>query len=83
MIFSVVLKFQNSFYICINVNSTLFHGTWHRFIFLSNNLVKLRNTPKIGRLTTIKSLFSSEMETTKDQNLFDLHHMLVHDATMH
>ena len=34
----------------------------HRFNFLSINLVKFHNTPEIGGLTTIKSLFS---ETTK------------------
>ena len=55
----------------------------HRFNFVSINLVKLHNTPEIGRLTTIKSLFSRETETTKVPNLFDLHHMLVNDATMH
>ena len=52
-------------------------------IFLSITLVKLQNTPLIGRLTTIKSLFSRETETTKVPNIFDLHHMLVKDATMH
>ena len=57
------------------------HG--HRFNFLSLNLVKFHNTPKIGGLTTIKSLFYREMEVTKVSNLFDLHHMLVKDATMH
>ena len=57
------------------------HG--HRFYFLSINLVKFCNTPLIGGLTTIKSLFSREMETTKVPNIFDLHHMLVKDATMH
>ena len=57
------------------------HG--HRFNFLSTNLVKLHNTPQIGGLTTIKSLFSRKTETTKVSNLFDLHHMLVNDATMH
>ena len=55
----------------------------HCFNFLSNNLVKLRNTPEIGGIPTIKLLFSREMKTTKVQNLFDLHNMLVHDATMH
>ena len=58
-------------------------GHGYRFNFLSINLVKLHNTPEIGRLTTIKPLFSREIETTKVQHLFDLHHMLVHDATMH
>ena len=53
------------------------------FNFLFFNLVKLYNTPKIGGLTTIKSLFYRETETTKVPNLFDLHHMLVQDATMH
>ena len=57
------------------------HG--HSFHFLSINLVKLHNNPKIGGLTTIKSLFSKETETTKVSNLFDIHHMLVNDATMH
>ena len=57
------------------------HG--HRFNFLSINLVKLHNTPEIGGLTTIKSLFSRETETTKVPNHFDLHHMLVHDENMH
>ena len=56
---------------------------WHRFSFLSNNLVKLRNTPEIGGLTNIKSLFSREIATTKVQYLFDLHRMIVHDTTMH
>ena len=55
----------------------------YRFNFLSINLVKHHNTPKIGRLTTIKSLFSRETETTKVPNLFDLHHMLIEDKTMH
>ena len=55
----------------------------HRFNFLSNNLVKLRNTSEIRGLTNIKSLFSRKIETTKVQYLFDLHHMLVHDVTMH
>ena len=54
-----------------------------RFNFLSINLVKYLNTPKIGRLTIIKSLFSREMETRKVPNLFDLHRMLVNDATIH
>ena len=57
------------------------HG--HRFIFLSINLVKIHNTPQIGGLTTIKSLFSGETETTKISNLFDIHHILLKDATMH
>ena len=61
--------------------SFMVHG--HCFNFLSNNLVKLRNTAKIGEIPTIKSLFSREMKTTKVQNLFDLHNMLVHDATIH
>ena len=55
----------------------------YRFNFLSINLEKLHNTSEIGRLTTIKSLFSRETETTKVRNLFDLHHMLVEDKTMH
>ena len=54
----------------------------HRFNFLSINSVKLHNTLKIGGLTTIKSIFSRKPETTKVLNLFDLHHMLVNDATM-
>ena len=33
-------------------------------------------------LTTIKSLFSREIETTKVPNLFDHHHKLVLDANM-
>ena len=57
------------------------HG--HRLIFLSINLVKLHNTPKIGELTTIKSIFSIETEKRIVSNLFDLHHMLVKDATTH
>ena len=57
------------------------HG--YRFNFLSINLVKLHNTPKIGGLTTIKSLFSRETETTKVPNLLDVHHRLVEDETMH
>ena len=55
----------------------------HRFNFLSINLVKLQNTPEIGRLTIIKSLFFRKTETTKVPNLFDLHNMLVKDATIH
>ena len=55
----------------------------HLFNFLSINLVELRNTPLIGGLTTVKSLFSREKETTKVSNLFDLHHMFVKDANMH
>ena len=46
-----------------NQLSFMVHG--HRFYFLSNNLVKLRNTPEIGGLTNIKSLFSREIETKK------------------
>ena len=57
------------------------HG--HHFDFLSINLVKLHNTPEIGGLTTIKSLFSRKTETTKVLNLIYRHHMLVKDATMH
>ena len=53
------------------------------FIFLSINLVKLHNTPLVGGLTTIKSILSRETETTKVSNLFELHDMLVKDATMH
>ena len=63
-----------------NKLSSLVHG--HRFNFLSIKLVKLYNTPKFGGLTTIKSLFSRETETIKVPKLFDLHHMLVKDATM-
>ena len=55
----------------------------HRSNFLSINLVKLHNTPQISGLTTIKSLFSTETETTKFSDLFDLHHMYVKDETMH
>ena len=55
----------------------------NHFNFLSINLVKLRITPLIGGLTTIKSIFSRETETTKVPNLFDLHRMLLQDATMH
>ena len=55
----------------------------HFFLFLSINLVKLHNTLKFGGLTTLKSIFSRETETTMVPNLFDIHHMLVHDATMH
>ena len=55
----------------------------HRFNFFSINLVKLHNTPSIGGLTIIKSLFSRKTETAKVQNLFDLHHMLMKDAAMH
>ena len=55
----------------------------YRFNFLSINLVKLHNTPEIGRLTPIKSLFSRETDTTKVSNLFDLHHMLIEVDTMH
>ena len=61
--------------------SLIVHG--HRFCFQSINLVKLRNTPKFGGLTTIKSIFSRKMETTLVPNLFGIHHMLVHVATMH
>ena len=83
MIFSVVLKFINTLCICINIYLTLFKCTWASFKLFSIILVKLRNTFKIGGLITIKSLFSRETETTKVQNLFDLYHMLVHNATMH
>ena len=55
----------------------------YRFNFLSINLLKFHNTLKIGGLTTIKSLFSRKTETKKVPNLFDLHHMLVKDETMH
>ena len=55
----------------------------NRFNFLSINLVKLHNTSEIGGLTTIKSLFSRDTETTKVPNLFDLHHMLQKDEYMH
>ena len=51
--------------------------------FLSINLVKLHNTTYIGEITTIRSLFSLKKETTKAPNLFQHHHMLVQDATMH
>ena len=61
--------------------SFIVHG--HRFNFCQINLVKLHNTPKIGRLCLIKSLFSRETETTKVSNLFELHHILVNDKTMH
>ena len=69
---------QNLVYIKL---SFMVHG--HRFIFLSINLVKIHNTPQIGGLTTIKSLFLGETETTKISNLFDIHHILLKDATMH
>ena len=52
-------------------------------LYLSINLVKLHNTPKIDGLTTIKSLFARETETKKVPNLYELHNMLVKDATMH
>ena len=52
-------------------------------IFLSINFAKLHNTSKIGGLTSIKSLFSREIETSNVPNLFELHHMLAHDATIH
>ena len=55
----------------------------HRFNFLSINLLKLHNSPEIGGLTTIKSLFARERETKKVPNLFEIHHMSVKDATMH
>ena len=61
--------------------SFMIHG--HYFNFLSINLVKLHNTPQIGGLTTIKSLFSRKTETIKVSNLVELHLMLVNDATMH
>ena len=51
--------------------------------FLSINLVKLPNTPKIDGITTIKSLFSLKTETTKAPNLFEHHRMFVEDANMH
>ena len=57
------------------------HG--HRLNVLSINLVKLHNTPQIGCLTTIKSLFSRKKKTTNVPNFFDLHHMLVKDAIIH
>ena len=55
----------------------------HRFHFMSINLVKLHNTSLISGLATIKSQFSRKTETTKVPNLFDLHHMLVSNATIH
>ena len=61
--------------------SFMVHG--HRFNFWSINLVKHHNTPQIVALTTIKSMFSRVTETTKVLNLFELHNMLVKDATMH
>ena len=57
------------------------HGP--RFSFLSINFVKLHNTPEISGLTTIKSLFYRETETTNVPNLFDIPHMFVQDTTMH
>ncbi|WZZ62626.1 hypothetical protein YC2023_062733 [Brassica napus] len=36
-----------------------------------------------NNLTVTKSLFSGETETTNAPNLFEHHHMLVQDATMH
>ncbi|KAF3540282.1 hypothetical protein F2Q69_00018279, partial [Brassica cretica] len=36
----------------------------------------------VGGLTTIKLLISRKKETTRVSNLFDLHHMLVKDATV-
>ena len=57
------------------------HG--YRFNCLSTNLVILHNTPYIGGLSTTKSLFSRKTETTKVPNLFELHYMLVNDATMY
>ena len=57
----------------------MIHG--HLFNFLSINLLKLYNTPKIGGLTTIKSLFSRKTETIRVQNLFDLYHILIKKAT--
>ena len=61
--------------------SFMVHG--HCFNLLSFNLVKLLNSPLIGGLTTIKLLFSRKIETIKVSNLFDVHHMLVKDSTMH
>ena len=55
----------------------------HRLNFLSINLEKFHSIPKIGKLTTIKSLFSREKKTTEVSNIFDIHHMLVKDTTMH
>ena len=46
------------------------------------NLI-FHNTPKINGVPTIKSLFSRETQTTKVPKLFDIHHMLVQDPTMH
>ena len=57
------------------------HG--HHVNVLPINLIKLHNTPKIGGLTTIKSLFSRKTETTKVSNLFDLYNMLLQDSTMY
>ena len=54
-----------------------------RFNFLLTNLLKLHNIPKIWGLTTIKSLFARETDTTKNPNLFELHNRLVNDSTMH
>ena len=52
-------------------------------IFLSINLVKLHNTPKIDELTTIKSLFARETETKKVSNLNELKNILVKHPTFH
>ena len=82
MIFCVVLKFlKHSTFLLMYIKlSFMLHG--HRFNFLSINFVKLHNTPLIGGLTTIKSIFSRETKRTKVPNLFDVYHMLVKDATM-
>ena len=55
----------------------------HRFNIFSINLVKLHNTPQIGGLTTIKSLFLEKRRQKKVPNLFALHRILVKDATMY
>ena len=55
----------------------------HHFHFSAINLVKLHSTSKIGGITTINSLLFRETETTKVSNLFDIHHILVKDATMY
>ena len=46
-------------------------------------LIKFHIQPKSERLTTMKSTFSRETETTKVSKLFDHHHTSVHDATKH
>ena len=59
----------------------ILHGHYSNFFIFA--LIIFHILPKSERLTTIKSSFSREMETTKVPKLFYHHHTSVHDATKH